>query len=203
MIGAAYDADAGTLQFYKNGTLQNTVIPDVGFLTGPWYAQIRQNRNAASHANFGQQPFAASNVTYDQDAGTVEIDGETYNTFYQTWKEWNDVVTLRADNPEHVAKFEAIVDSLDDYAAERAQFRADLRQRLIDAGFSQSELVTMSLVDDGEVAFAKEGYFPLYLTEAEANNASSTGTSHAHTIEGETFYMPDAGVTIYHGNYPN
>jgi len=34
--------------------------------------------------NYGQQPFVASNVTYDQDAGTVEIGVDTYNTLFES-----------------------------------------------------------------------------------------------------------------------
>ena len=40
------------------------------------------NDGVGNIVNFGQQPFAAPNVTHDWDAGTVEIDGETYNTLY-------------------------------------------------------------------------------------------------------------------------
>ncbi|NBW21527.1 MAG: hypothetical protein EBR82_77570, partial [Caulobacteraceae bacterium] len=58
VIGAAYDADAGTLKFYKNGSLQATTISSVGFSTGPWWAQLRQDRDCISSTNFGQRPFA-------------------------------------------------------------------------------------------------------------------------------------------------
>lgn len=43
------------------------------------------------------------------------------------------------------------------------------------------------------------GYYPLYTTE-EASNGAGDGTSHAHTINNVTYYMPN-GVTFYHGNY--
>ena len=46
---------------------------------------------------------------------------------------------------------------------------------------------------------AVNGYYPLYTTEAAADAIG--GTSHAHTFDGVTYYMPDSGVTIYHGNY--
>lgn len=45
------------------------------------------------------------------------------------------------------------------------------------------------------------GYFPLYINEADAETASSNGETHTHTVGGVTYYMPDAGVTLYHGNY--
>ena len=147
--------------------------------------------------------------------GSVDTSAKTVNlaTSTNTWGPANasynaigpnyvcPAIALNAGDPVDVATFNSIKDSLDDYAAERAQFRADLRQRLIAAGFSQEEMVQMMLVDDGDVAFSKDGYFPLYLTEEEANRASDNGSSHAHVMDGVTYYMPDTGVTIYHGTY--
>ena len=46
---------------------------------------------------------------------------------------------------------------------------------------------------------AVNGYYPLYTSEADAN-AAGNGTSHSHTFNGVTYYMPN-GVTYYHGNY--
>ena len=48
---------------------------------------------------------------------------------------------------------------------------------------------------------ALNGYYPLYQNEADSDAASSNGESHTHDINGITYYMPDAGVTLYHGNY--
>jgi len=50
-------------------------------------------------------------------------------------------------------------------------------------------------------ALAVDGYYPLYANQADANAASSDGTSHPHSLTGGTFYMPNDGVTIYHGTY--
>lgn len=57
VIGMAYDADAGTLRFYKNGILQPTSISSVGSSSGPWWAQVRQDRTATCDTTFGQKPF--------------------------------------------------------------------------------------------------------------------------------------------------
>ena len=46
---------------------------------------------------------------------------------------------------------------------------------------------------------AIDGYYPLYTTEAGAD-AAGDGTSHTHTFDGVTYYMPN-GVPYYHGNY--
>ena len=51
----------------------------------------------------------------------------------------------------------------------------------------------------GAGAQAIDGYYPLYSTEAAAN-AAGDGTSHSHTFDGVTYYMPN-GVTFYHGDY--
>ena len=50
-------------------------------------------------------------------------------------------------------------------------------------------------------ALAVEGYYPLYTTESAAQAESSDGTAHSHTLSGTTYYMPNDGVTIYHGTY--
>lgn len=41
------------------------------------------------------------------------------------------------------------------------------------------------------VAMCHEGYWPLYMTEAEAVALSPMGTAHTHTFKGADFYMPD------------
>ena len=50
-------------------------------------------------------------------------------------------------------------------------------------------------------ATAVDGYYPLYTTESAAQAESSDGTAHSHTLSGTTYYMPNDGVTIYHGTY--
>ncbi len=50
-------------------------------------------------------------------------------------------------------------------------------------------------------ALAIDGYYPLYANQADANAASSDGGSHAHSLTGGTYYMPNAGVVIYHNTY--
>ena len=55
-------------------------------------------------------------------------------------------------------------------------------------------------LEEDAAPLAIDGYFPLYETEA-ASDAAGNGSSHSHTINGVTYYMPDSGVTIYHGNY--
>lgn len=50
-------------------------------------------------------------------------------------------------------------------------------------------------------ALAVEGYYPLYSTESASNAVSSDGTSHTHVLGGITYYMPNAGIVVYHGTY--
>lgn len=52
-----------------------------------------------------------------------------------------------------------------------------------------------------EAPQAVNGYYPLYTSEANSNSAGD-GSSHTHTFDGTTYYMPN-GVTFYHGNYGN
>ena len=53
----------------------------------------------------------------------------------------------------------------------------------------------------GDKPFHFQGFFPLYVTEDRADYESSDGTSTTHVISGITFYMPNAGVTRYTGDY--
>ena len=69
------------------------------------------------------------------------------NELFQTWAEWNDYVTLFADNPEHVAKFNTIKDALEHYEGDVRQFRADVVSRLAADGFSIQEMDALDLVN--------------------------------------------------------
>jgi hypothetical protein len=59
VIGIAFDADAGTLIFYKNNTSQGTAF--TGLTSGPYYFAISGRTSGTPNncsINFGQQPFA-------------------------------------------------------------------------------------------------------------------------------------------------
>ena len=55
-------------------------------------------------------------------------------------------------------------------------------------------------------AIAVNGYYPLYETEACANQHSGgNGTAHTHVFNSITYYMPNGltmGVDMFHGDYP-
>ena len=48
--------------------------------------------------------------------------------------------------------------------------------------------------------FAKQGYYPLYMTTHNANAAGGGTGAHEHILGGVTYHMPNGG-TIYHGTY--
>ena len=56
VIGISFDADAGTLVFYKNGTSQGTAF--TGLTSGPYFPTISLDTSVSMTANFGQRPFA-------------------------------------------------------------------------------------------------------------------------------------------------
>jgi hypothetical protein len=58
VIGVAFDADIGTLTFYKNGTSQGTAF--TGLTSGPYFAASGDNGGTAQPTaiNFGQRPFS-------------------------------------------------------------------------------------------------------------------------------------------------
>ena len=55
VIGISFDADAGTLVFYKNGVSQGTAFSS---LTGGIYLPMFSCRSGSISVNFGQRPFA-------------------------------------------------------------------------------------------------------------------------------------------------
>jgi len=58
VIGVAFDADAGSLYFYKNGTVQNSgTAAFTGLTSGPYFPAFGNTFGAGS-ANFGQRAFA-------------------------------------------------------------------------------------------------------------------------------------------------
>jgi hypothetical protein len=69
IIGVAFDADAGTLTFYKNNVSQGVAFSSIP--SGTYCFAISLN-NCAGFANFGQQPF-----TYTPPSGFVALN--TYN----------------------------------------------------------------------------------------------------------------------------
>jgi len=56
VIGVAFDADAGTLAFYKNGTSQGTAFS--GLTSGPYFPAVSSYTTEVSYINFGQRPFS-------------------------------------------------------------------------------------------------------------------------------------------------
>jgi hypothetical protein len=56
VIGVAFDADNGTLVFYKNGVSQGTAYS--GLTSGPYFPAQGDNGSAQWSFNFGQRPFA-------------------------------------------------------------------------------------------------------------------------------------------------
>ncbi len=56
VIGVAFDADAGTLTFYKNNVSQGTAY--TGLTSGPYFPVATVGTSNVTNANFGQRPFA-------------------------------------------------------------------------------------------------------------------------------------------------
>ena len=68
VIGIAFDADAGDLYFYKNGTIQASGTPAFSGLTDNTYFFAISNNVATNtcNANFGQRAFAYQNAGVDR-----------------------------------------------------------------------------------------------------------------------------------------
>ena len=108
-------------------------------------------------------------------------------------------ITFDASDPADIAQFETIKASFEGYDTSKKLHRAGLISRMLVAGFTEQQISAFDL-DVADVALSINGYYPLYTTEVLAD-AAGNGASHAHVIDGVTYYMPDGGVPIYHGNY--
>ncbi len=128
------------------------------------------------------------------------------NTLFQKWSEWNNVSMMLATNPAHVARFNTMKAAMEAFPAERTAFRRSMLTSIASSGLTaQQKVYLLTEGADGTTLesgpFAKDGYFPLYDTEEVSDSVSTNGESHSHTFDGVTYYMPDEGTTLYHGNY--
>ena len=80
VIGIAFDADTGTLTFYKNNTSQGTAF--TGLTSGPYFPTVSSNGTVTAFINFGQRPFAYTApsgykalCTQNLSAGTITTSG--------------------------------------------------------------------------------------------------------------------------------
>ena len=82
VVGVAFDADAGTLTFYKNNTSQGTAF--TGLTSGPYFPAV-SNYSSSWATNFGQRPF-----TYTPPTGFVALN--TFNLPTSTIVKGNTVM---------------------------------------------------------------------------------------------------------------
>jgi hypothetical protein len=73
VIGVAFDADNGSLYFYKNGTVQNSGSPAyTGLTSGPYFPAVSHFSSTNSDANFGQRAFAYQTPGTNRPASTYK-----------------------------------------------------------------------------------------------------------------------------------
>jgi len=79
IIGVEFDADAGTLVFYKNGTSQGTAFSSISGTYFPAVSDLDNNtgRNSTFVVNFGQRPFAYTPPTGFKALNTLNLPAPT------------------------------------------------------------------------------------------------------------------------------
>ena len=91
VIAVAFDADAGTLTFYKNNTSQGTAF--TGLTSGPYFPAVSDDTlaGATGNFNFGQRPFAYTPPTgfkklntFNLPDSTIENGSDYFNTVLYT-----------------------------------------------------------------------------------------------------------------------
>lgn len=81
IIGVLFDADNGSVFFYKNGVIQNSGNPAVTGLNGEWFptaTNASSGNNSISAVNFGQDPTFANNKVPTK----VYTDASGYGRFF-------------------------------------------------------------------------------------------------------------------------
>ena len=82
VIGVAFDADAGTLTFYKNNASQGTAFS--GLTSGPYFPTISDNGGGSTGSvfavTFGQRPFSYTPPTGYKALNTQNISASTVTT---------------------------------------------------------------------------------------------------------------------------
>ena len=83
VIGVTFDCSNSEIlvEVFEDGVTKGSAIY-TSFVSGTTSVACLGNL-VTTISNYGQQPFAASNVTHDLEAGTVVIDGVTYDTLYE------------------------------------------------------------------------------------------------------------------------
>ena len=111
-----------------------------------------------------------------------------------------------ADDANDVAAFNVVKAKLDAYPTDRRAYRGALLASIVTSGLTADQKTyLLRQGSDGNALesgpFNLNGYYPLYDTEEVANDVSDNNDSHSHTFGGVEYFMPDTGVTIYHGTY--
>ena len=75
VIGVAFDADAGTLTFYKNGSSQGQAYS--GLTSGPYFFMVTGYNGTTWNANFGQRAFAYTAPSGFQAINTASLPDPT------------------------------------------------------------------------------------------------------------------------------
>ena len=175
----------------------------------------------------GVNKFGANSITFEVPPATATFKSATTEApFVVTVEDSNDrfidntnrlgtdfyfrdvISVLDANNSKHVALQTAIRDAFAAFPVNVAERRSKIAASLykIIGGtpltaeeIEDLETTVMTAVNASE-PFAYDGYYPLYYTPEKANSASPQSSSHTHTLDGNTYFMPD-GVTLYHGTY--
>ena len=177
----------------------------------------RDPANPASHRLFPNLNAAEENPTSDTlnftstgfqvirtqgNALTENSAGQTY--IYAAFA--GTTTRFDSNDANDVAAFNTVKAKLDAYPADRRAYRGALLASIVTSGLTADQKTyLLRQGSDGNALesgpFNLNGYYPLYDTEEVANDVSDNNDSHSHTFGGVEYFMPDTGVTIYHGTY--
>jgi hypothetical protein len=202
IIGVAFNADAGTLVFYKNNTSQGTAF--TGLTSGPYFPAIGDggNSNAQSWtANFGQRPFAYTAPTGFKALCTTNLPTPTINKP----SNYMDAVTYTGTGATQTISVPGFTPDLV-WIKSRG---AATNHRLYDTTRGTNYLVSNSTaaeVGSGTFAFSGNGF--IVSTDSDINSSgtqyvswawdagSSSVTNTSGSISSTVRANPQAGVSV-------
>jgi len=192
ILGVAYDADSGSLYFYKNGTIQNSGTAAVTGLSGSNIFTFTDDRPSGSStfvANFGQDSSFAGNKTRQ---GNTDASGK--GDFYYTPP--TGYLALCTDNLAEPA----IVDSESQFNVVTYTGDGNTGRAITGVGF-QPDFVwykDRTSANNHHVFDSVRGAGNYLFTSA--TNAEATDTNRLTSFDADGFTIGSAAGTNYNGN---
>ena len=217
-IGVAFDADNGTLTFYKNNTSQGTAFTG---LTGSTYFPANSHYQGATWINFGQQPFSYTpptgfvalntfNLPTPTIGATASTQADNYfNALTYAGSASNQTISGLDFQPDFIWFKERTTGGIDHnlFDSQRSNYGSRLISNTTSAEAASSAIISVSSTGYsllGGVSSTNDAFGRTYVTwNWKANGAGSTNTAGSITSTVSANTTAGFSVVTYTGNATN